>query len=142
MSKSSSPSKTGRRQFHAQEVNTSICKAIRDVRQRAKRKSLDTDAELIMACAVAADIWRHHDRLFSDLSEIKDDALRARVAATLWNAVNPVLQQVCDLHTTTREGYRARAAVFLMWDAGEMLARAETGRIMDRLNLAIVMDLL
>jgi len=126
----------------AHEVKTAICKAIRDVRQRAKRKSLDTEAEIIMACAVAADIWRHHNRLFSDLSEIKDDALRARVAATLWNAVNPVLQQVCDLQPTTREGYRARAAVFLMWDAGEMLARAETGRIMDRLNLAIVMDLL
>jgi len=142
MSKSSSPSKTGWRHFHAHEVNTAICKAIGDVRQRAKRTSLETDAELIMACAVAADIWRHHDRLFSDLSEIKHYALRSRVAATLWNAVNPVIQQVCDLQPTTREGYRARAAVFLTWDAEEMLARAETGRIMDRLNLAVVLDLL
>ena len=142
MSTSPNPSKTGRRQFHAHDVNTAIYTAIEDVRRRAKIQSPDTDAELIMACAVAGDLWRHHDRLFREPSEIKDDAVRVRVAANLWNAVNPILQQVCDLQPTTREGYRARAAVFLMWDAGEMLARAETGRIMDRLNFAIVLDLL
>ena len=136
------PSKTGRRQFHAHEVNAFVHEAICDVRRRARRQPLDADSELIMVCAVAADIWRRHDRLFRGLSEIKDDAVRTRLAGTLWAAADPILRQICDLRPATREGYRARAAVFMMWDAGEMLARAETGRVMDRLALAIVLDLL
>ena len=136
------PSKTGRRQFHAHEVNASIHEAIRDVRRCAKRQPHDADSELIMVCAVAADIWRRHDRLFRGLSEIKDDAVRTRLAGTLWAAADPILRQICDIRPVTREGYRARAAVFMMWNAGEMQARAETGRVMDRLALAIVLDLL
>ncbi len=103
-------SKTGRRQFHAHEVNASIHKAIRDVRRCAKRQPLDADSEIIMVCAVAADIWRRHDRLFRGPSEIKDDAVRTRLAGTLWAAADPILRQICDLRPATREGYRARAA--------------------------------
>ena len=136
------PSETGRRQFHAHKVNMAIDNAIAEVRRRAKFQTMNTDSELIMACAVAADIWRRHDRLFREPTEFKNDAARARVAAMLWAAVDPVLEQVCGLQPTSRAGTTARAAVFLMWDAGEMLARAETGRIMDRLLLAMVLDLL
>lgn len=142
MSKSLSPSATGRRQFNAHDVNASIHEAICDVRRRAKRQPLDADSELIMICAVAVDIWRRYDRLFRGRSEIKDDAARIRLAGALWAAANPILQQVSDLRPTTREGYRARAAVFMMWNAGELLARAETGRVMDRLALRLVLDLL
>ena len=142
MSILSNPSKTGRRQFHAHEVNASIHEAICDVRRRAKRRPLDADSELIMVCAVAVDIWRRHDRLFHSGSEIKDDAARIRLASILWAAADPILRQICDLQPATREGYRARAAVFMMWDAGKMLARAEMGRVMDRLALVIVLDLL
>ncbi len=142
MSNSTSPSKTRRQRFHAHDVNASIHEAICDVRRRAKRQPLDADSELIMVCAVAVDIWRRHDRLFHSRSEIKDDAARVRLAGALWAAADPILRQVCDLRSSTREGYRARAAVFMMWDAGEMLARAETDRVMDRLILGLVLDLL
>ncbi len=142
MATSPDPSETGRRRFHAHQVDTAVSSAVGEVRRRAKFQTLDTDSELIMACAVAADIWRRHDRLFHDPSEFKDDAARAKVAAMLWATVDPALEQVCGLQPTTKAGTAARAAVFLMWDAGEMLARAETGRIMDRLLLAMVLDLL
>ena len=142
MSTSPNSSKTGRRQFLAHEVNASIHEAVRDIGRHAKRQPLTADSELIMVCAVAADIWRRHDRLFRDPSEIKDDAARIRLAGIFWAAADPILRQICDLRPTTKEGYRARAAVFMMWDAGEMLARAEAGRVMDRLVLAMVLDLL
>ena len=140
-----SPSDTvenGQRRFGAREVDTAISNAIWDVRHTAKIPLLHADSELVMACAVAADIWARYNRLFRDSAKIKDDAARDRVAAILWSAVDPVLHRTSEMRPTTQEGHRARAAVFLAWDAGEMLARAETGGIFDKLSFATVTDLL
>ena len=142
MPTSPNPSKTGRRRLHARDVDATIHAALKDVQHAAKVPTLHADSELIMACAVAADVWHRHNRLFHGSSAILDDTARDKVAAVLWIAVEPVLNQICDLPPITEEGHRARAAVFLAWDAGELLARAGSGRVLDRLPLAMLLDLL
>ena len=142
MSSPSDQSKTSRIRFRACEINSTVQTAIWQVRHSAKVPALHRDSALIMACAVAADIWTRYNLLFHDSAKIADDTARDRVAAILWEAVDPVLHRICDLRPATTEGYRARAAVFLAWDAGEMLARAESGGALDKLPLAVVLDLL
>ena len=142
MPMSSNPRQADRRQFHAHDIDATVAAILRDIRRRAPDPQLQGDSALMIACAAAADLWDRNQMLFHGTGDIDHEDRRDLVVQMLWDAAEPVLRRICDLRATTFDGHRARGAVFLAWDAGELLARAGLDGVLDRLALAMVCDLL
>jgi hypothetical protein len=80
--------------------------------------------------------------LFAGAGGINHEDRRDPILQVIWEAAEPLLERLVNLRPTSSFGHKARGAVFLAWDAGELLSRALTGGVFDCLALAVMLDLL
>lgn len=98
------------------------------------------DAALLAACAEYGRIRAEIDRASRPRARVGDPG-GLKVAALLAAGRVPLDAAVTAV-ATTPEGHRARAATFLAWDEGDLIARAGTEAILeDRLLAALLVDL-
>ena len=99
------------------------------------------DAELLQTCASFDEMERASLATFQgqepgSAEETAAEAERERLS----EAQEPLVERVCELEATTREGMAARARSLALWDAE--LMKPDRCFIGDRLTQAIVRDLL
>lgn len=116
------------------------------VLRRARRLSVASpghpDAALLAACAEYAVLRRRIDGVFKGTKSLADEEERARVNADLIAAGHAALILTATSRAVTLDGHRARAAVFLAWDDGDVVGRARRhGITEDRLLAALLTDL-
>lgn len=118
--------------------------ALKICRQAGRLSSAGThpDEKLLEACARYGRIRRRIDRLAAGSARIDDDGERARAYADLTDVGRLALLASLSAAATTLEGHRARAALFLAWDEGELVGRARREQMLeDRLLAALLLDL-
>ena len=135
-------SRGGRRRFRARKIDAVVARILVDLRQRVVDPKLLGDSELLITCGAAADLWDRHRALFVGESSINHEDRREPILHVIWEAAEPLLERLVNLRPTSSFGHKARGAVFLAWDAGELLSRARSGSVFDRLALAVMLDLL
>ena len=99
------------------------------------------DAVLIASCKAAVAVAERKRTLFDGPGRIDDDAARDALLAPLDAEERPLLEAAARAVPVTWAGHVARAATFLLWDAGAVHNEAQLGSAGDRLLAAIVSDL-
>ncbi len=117
--------------------------ALRLCRQAGRLSSTmpHPDAKLLAVCAEYGRIRRQIDRLSAGRTRI-DDEERSGAYTKLTDAGRIPLVASLSAKATTLDGHRARAALFLAWDDGELLGRVSREQVLeDRLLAALLLDL-
>ena len=98
------------------------------------------DAALLAACA-------EYGRLRSEIDRSSQPRMRAEDPGGVWMAAllaagRIPLEAAIAATATTPDGHRARAALYLAWDEGDLITRARTAGILeDRLLATLLVDL-
>ena len=118
--------------------------ALRVCREAGRLASSAThpDEMLLAACAEYGRLRRRIDRLSDNRARVDDLDDQSRVYADLTDAGRLPLASALSTRATTLEGHRARAALFLAWDEGDLIGRARRDEILeDRLLAVLLIDL-
>jgi hypothetical protein len=106
-----------------------------------KNTQAQPDAALLAACVAYAGVRRRIDQFSRAKINLGEDALE-RAHAGLHEAASSALARVAAHRAVTPEGHRARAAVIMFWDEGELIRLVGKYEILqDRLLLALLADL-
>ncbi len=117
--------------------------ALRICRQAGRLTSTTPhpDEKLLVLCAEYGRIRRQIDRLSAGRTRI-DDEEQSRAYTELTDAGRIPLVASLSAKATTLDGHRARAALFLAWDEGELLRRVCREQVLeDRLLAALLLDI-
>lgn len=100
------------------------------------------DATLLALCAEYGLVRRRIDRLSAKSTRTTDGDERSRIYTELTDAGRVKLLASLSASATTLDGHRARAALFLAWDEGELVGRARRDMMLeDQMLAALLLDL-
>lgn len=100
------------------------------------------DARLLAVCADYGRTRRQIDRLSARSTRIDNEDERSRIYGNLTDAGRIELAASLSARATTLDGHRARAALFLAWDEGELIGRARREMMLeDQMLAALLLDL-
>ena len=100
------------------------------------------DAPLLRACARFADLEQAKLRLHDGPGRIREDDEREERTTPLLAGQTEALGLICGCPAISHAGLLAKAAIWQLWDGGELVQQAAWhGRLEDRLLVSLFQDL-